>query len=260
MSWAMDQPGDITDTFDDDSLRTSIEKAETTGQWRDATGTFVDPKLEKLKKQLSEPDRADYAERRRRDLQRRAEADAAALAAKNPAAAPTMPALPTQPPIDWRETVVKNPAVPPVTEPTEGDVFAQLQTRIGTDARTALPPEARLPALGYVRPILAGLSVFLPVTVVLMTVCGAQFDLLVRGLLASIAAGVCWSEFHAGRFRAPLIGVAVYVLTFVTTPGTWGSTEIIAHMVGFLMALLGSGVAGFLREESKPTERRRDGA
>lgn len=255
MSWAMDTPGDITDTFDDDSLRESIEKAETKGQWRDATSTFVDPKLEKLKKQLSEPDRADYAERRRRDLQRRAEADAVARA---PAAPTQAPKLPDAPPIDWRETVVKNPAVPPPAE-AEVDVFAQLQTKIGEGARTELPPEARLPVLGYVRPVLAGLSVFLPITIVLMTVSGAQFELLVRGLLASIAAGVAWNEFRAGRFRAPLIGAGVYVLLFVTTPGRWGTTEIVAHMIGFLMALLGSGVAGFLREESKSPERRRDG-
>ncbi len=47
---------------------------------------------------------------------------------------------------------------------------------------------------------------------------------------------------------AATLGLSVYLLTFLTTPGPWGNHEILAYMVGFVMTLLGSGVVGFLRE------------
>ncbi|MBL8748982.1 MAG: hypothetical protein JNK78_07470 [Planctomycetes bacterium] len=231
----MEQKGDITDAFDDDSLRDSIAKADQTGVWREATGTFTDPKLEGIRKQLAEPERLDYAERRRRDLQR------AALAK----AAPATRAVSPEPAFDWRETVVATQTPPP---PTPNEVLSQLQDRVSGNGPSALPPEIDHPLLGLVRPVLSGFSVFLPISVTTMVFVGARFDLPVRGLVASIGAGIAWHEFHAGRFRAPLIGLAVYLLAFLTTPGPWGNREILACMVGFVMTLLGSGLVGFLRE------------
>lgn len=243
----MDPTGDITDTFDDDSLRQSIEKADKNGQWRDATGAFLDPKLEQIRKQLAEPDRADYSERRRRDLQRRALEAGAQPTKTAPVTPPVFEEPPAPPPpVDWRETVVKNPAKSPEAEPK--DVFTELEQRIAPTGRGALPPEVEHPILGYVRPVLHGLAVFVPTTIVLMVVGGGRFDLLVRGVLAAIGAGVAWNEFHAGRFLAPAIGMFVYGLFFLTTPGAWNNPEIVGNMIGFLMTLMGAGVVGILRE------------
>ncbi len=234
----MEQKGDITDAFDDDTLRHSIEKADQTGVWRESTGTFSDPKLEEIRKQLAEPERLDYAERRRRDLQRLAvEARTPPPSAAKPAKAETT--------FDWRETVV--PTSTPLP-PTPNEVLSQLQERVSSDAPSTLPPEIDHPLLGLVRPVLAGFSVFLPISVTTMVFVGARFDLPVRGLVASIGAGIAWHEFHAGRFRAPMIGLSVYLLAFLTMPGPWGNREILACMVGFVMTLLGSGLVGFLRE------------
>lgn len=243
MTWGMDPKGDITDTFDDDSLRESIEKADQAGQWRENAAGFLDPKLEQIRKQLAEPERVDYAERRRRDLQRRAAAAAAAELAAQPVVAP--PKL-APPPVDWRETVVTPSTV--IDEPDD-DMLARLDDRADKQP-SSLPAEIQHPLLGYVRPVLHGLSVFLPITVVQMVVAGAHFDLLLRGLVASIAAGVAWSQFHAGRFRTPMIGIGIYALAFLTTPGALGNRSMVANMVGFLMTLLGSGVVGFLREQN----------
>ena len=248
MTPVMDPKGDITDEFDDDSLRASIEKADRSGMWRDPTG-FIDPKLEQLRRQLAEPERADYAERRRRDLQRKAAEKSAAMA--RAAAAPPAPvavkAPPEPPPIDWRQTYVKStPSAP--ERPIDSDALTQLQERIGSASN--LPVEIQHPLLGYVRPVLSGFSVFLPITIVHIVVAGGGLDLLIRGLVASIGAGVGWNEFHAGRFRAPAIGISAYMLTFFTMPGPWSNHDVVANMVGFLMALLGSGLVGFLREQT----------
>jgi len=81
----MDGPRDITDEFDDDALRASIQKADKDGQWRDAAqSAFVDPKLEALRKQLSEPARETYTARRMRELQKQSAPAAAKSAPQNP--------------------------------------------------------------------------------------------------------------------------------------------------------------------------------
>ena len=241
----MDPKGDITDSFDDDALRASIEKADQAGLWRDDATGFVDPKYEQIRKQLEEPERVDYAERRRRDLQRRAAAAASSAAQAAPAA--TALQKPDPAPIDWRQTVVRSPAK---AEERTDDVLANLQERISDRPHGPLPPEIEHPLLGYVRPVLSGMSVFVPITVVQLALVGSHFDLLVRGLVASITAGIAWNQFHAGRFRATMLGLGIYLLAFTTTPGEWGARGMVANMVGFLMTLLGSGLVGFLREQN----------
>lgn len=262
----MDPSGDIHDAFDDDLLRESIEKADRAGQWRDAAANFVDPKLEQLKKQLTEPERADYAERRRRDLQRRALGEpiptappqkapvATQVVAPDPFAAdgPYRPGALVPPPpidtgpVDWRETVVKNPARPPAAEP-EQDVFDHLQRRIAANAAVRHNETAQ-PLLGYSRQLASGFAVFVPITFVLVLVAGARIDLVVRGIVASLLGGIGWNEFQAGRRTATAIGCGVYSLAFLTTPNPFTGRDLVANLVGLSLTAFGSAFVGHLRE------------
>lgn len=63
--------GDITDAFDDDDLKNSITAGEA-GPWNDETATFEDPRLTKVKKELTGQQTTGYQERRMRELQEQA--------------------------------------------------------------------------------------------------------------------------------------------------------------------------------------------
>jgi hypothetical protein len=237
----MDAPGDISDEFDDDALRTSIEQADQTGQWRDSATGFRDPKLETIKKQLAEPERASYSQRRMRDLQQQAAAKAAAEAAAMPE-----PEAPFGDPFagDWRETVV---APPP---DADGQVPSGPRTVIA-EPSVVVSPHSVHPVLSHLRPVVAGLWVFVPVALVQGSLTGWHYDLLLRTLAASTIAGFAWQQFDVERFRAAVIGTAVHLLTFFVTASAWGVYDLIGNSAGFVLALIGSLVAGSMRESRK---------
>lgn len=249
MSWGMDAPGDISDEFDDDTLKTSIERADHEGQWRDSSTGFVDPKLETLKKQLAEPERASYTERRMRELQQQAArkaADAAAAAAAAEAAIEAETTAFGQPsPIDWRETVVASPVGTGIEPTPSGPRTVVADPSYVSSNRSVHPVWSNL------QPIVSGLCVFAPIAALQVLLTGWHYDLLLRTLVASGVAGFLWQQFDVERFRAALIGVAVHLLAFFVTASSWGAYELIGNSVGFVIALLGSLVVGTLRESHK---------
>jgi hypothetical protein len=67
----MGQHDDITDAFDDDALKSTIEAADKKGQWRAESTDFDDPKVRDLARKLAQAPRETYTERRLQELQRR---------------------------------------------------------------------------------------------------------------------------------------------------------------------------------------------
>ncbi len=244
----MDAPGDISDEFDDDSLRASIEKADQQGQWRDSAAGFADPRLETIKKRLSEPERANYTERRLRDLQERAAAKAAAEA------------VPPEPTVfgdpfagDWRETVVA-PRVSPDDEPPppSGPVT------VIPEPSYLVADQSAHPVLSHLRPFLVGLWVFVPIGILQALLGGWQYEILLRTLAASGLAGFAWEKLDVDRFRAGIVGVAVHLLTFFVTASVWDAYSLIGNSAGFVIAMVGSIVVGSLRESRKLLADRRN--
>lgn len=235
----MDAPGDISDEFDDDTLRASIEKADQQGQWRDATAAFQDPKLETIKKRLSEPERANYKERRLRELQAQAAAKAAAEAVPPPTTTFGDPFAG-----DWRETVA-----PPV--PIEGHEPPTGPVTVIREPSYVAPDHSVHPVLSHLRPVVAALWVFVPIGLLQALLAGWQYELLLRTLAASAIAGFAWEKLDVDRFRAGVVGVAVHLLTFFVTASAWDAYSLIGNATGFVIALIGSVVAGSLRESRK---------
>jgi hypothetical protein len=237
----MDAPGDISDEFDDETLKTSIEKADQTGEWRDAAEGFVDPKLETIKKQLAEPERANYSQRRLRELQQQAAAKAAADAAA--AAAQPPPAKEGDPfSGDWRETVVPSAAI--------GSGAPATVTAIA-DPAYLVSGRSVHPVLSHLQPVLSGLWVFVPIGVVQALLAGWHYEILLRTLFASALAGVLWHKLDVERFRAAVVGVAVHLLAFFVTASAWDAYSLIGNATGFVIAMIGSLVMGSLRESRK---------
>ncbi len=171
----MDGPGDITDEFDDDALRESIEQAERQGQWRENAAGFVDPKLETLKKQLAEAERthASYAQRRLRELAQRAAAEPAAPAAVVTTAQPADPFAG-----DWRAAVA--PTAPAPSAPNPGSLP---EPKYVASARSVHPMRTTL------RPLLSGFGVFLPIAVVQTLLTEWHYDVALRLVVAAPLAG-----------------------------------------------------------------------
>lgn len=236
----MDVPGDITDEFDDDSLRLSIERADQEGEWRDNASGFVDPKLETIKKQLEEPERANYVQRRLRELQQEAAERAAASAALeigDSAGAPLEDPFAR----DWRGAVV------PSDLPAAGDGPPPLPA----EPSYVISDRSAYPVLSHLRPLLAGLCVFVPIGAVHVVVTGWHNDVLVRVLLASAIAGIAWWKLDVGRFRAALVGTVVHLLAFFVSADGWGGYQVLANSIGFVIAAIGSLLVGSLRESQK---------
>lgn len=246
----MDAPGDISDEFDDEALRSSIERADQQGQWRDGAGGFVDPKLETIKKQLTEPERASYAQRRLRDLQEqaaaKAAADAAAAAAAEAAAAAgasaaNTPDTPDPFAGDWRQTVV----APLEAEAPSGEVTVTAEPSYVVSSQSVHP------VLTPLRPLFTGLWVFAPIAVVQGLLAGWSYDLPLRAIVAAALAGFLWDRLDVERFRAAVVGTGVHVLVFFVTAAAWDAFALIGNSAGFLIALIGSLVAGSMRESRK---------
>ena len=240
----MAQNDDITDAFDDDDLRASIESADKSGQWRDQTAAFADPKVQELAQKLARAPSENYTERRLQELQRR-------IAAKEASVQPTkstvfgdqiLPlekAFPDAPsPDDWRE-----PAQRPATQ------LPALPTLQPPKPRTRVlsPREAMLSCL---QSLGTSMAVFGIAAAVQGLISGWTTGLLVRSALAAIVVGVTWHLTAAGRFRSAAIGIGVHLLTFLTYTDSGNQTQLLSTLLGMLIVLIGSGAAGMIKEEA----------
>lgn len=243
MTPAMSAPGDITDEFDDDALRETIERAEAAGEWRDGSTGFVDPKLAAIEKQLAEPELelADYAERRRRELQRRAATPVAGT--QEPSQEPWQAGPVNTFAEQWREA--EPPAAPAAPART---------------ATVAPPPpgpsyvgsrRSAQPVLTTIRPLLTGFGVFVPVATAQALLAGWHYDVVLRTAVAAIAAGFLWQRFDAERFRAAVIGTAVHLVAFFLTSLQWTVRDTIANCTGLVIALIGALVVGSIEESRR---------
>jgi hypothetical protein len=258
---------DITDEFDDDSLRNSIEKAGSYGQWRE-NAPFADPKYEAIRKQLEDPQRETYAERRKRELQQRAAASTT-VAGKPQSVQPT-----TQPdnalaavfaddtapsPAVWGEQGAASPEfVEPHSEGATGgppSAAAPPQAVPPTDQFAQPAPQPKYvavrspnPVAEQLRPVLVGFSVFGPVALLQVLLTAWRWDVLLRLVMASVFAGVGWQKYEADRYRSALIGAGVYLLAFTLTWASWTTRDIIAVSLGFVASVIGSGLVGMIRE------------
>ena len=258
MSWGMDPTGDITDEFDDDSLRSSIENAKAAGQWRDNAPDFVDPKLETIKKQLAEPERANYAERRLRELQRQAAARTPPPPAPGRQQKPEKVAAPAG--LDWSS--VEPSKFQPTNGPdtagrTEPQLAAEPPRKAETtpplpapveEPRYVVPGAASHPALQLFGPLLVGPCVFGPVAALHMAFVGWRYDLLARAIAASVLMGLAWKMFDADRFRGASIGVGIHLILFFATAASWSTREVAGNSVGFVVTLLVSCLLGTVNE------------
>lgn len=224
----MDPKDDITDAFDDDELRSSIESADRAGQWRDGDAKFVDPKLMAIAEQLSHPPHTTYIERRFAELERRATAKDA-----RDAAAARKTGSPRSAPIDRRQAPAGKTEAPAAPAPTE----------------TAYPhPKWLLARKGT---FAMALAVFALAAVLQGLVAGFSIDLWLRASAAGLVSGGAWAALSAGRFRAAAIAAAAHLVAFLSTSDATGRTELTAVFLGLFVVLLGSGAAGLIHEESQ---------
>ncbi|MBX3464713.1 MAG: hypothetical protein KF830_16205 [Planctomycetes bacterium] len=214
----MAPPGDITDEFDDDALRESIERAGQDGPWREGDAGFVDPKLEAIRQQLATaaPSRASYAERRLQELQQRA-ATARPADKESPAGAR----------LDWQQAVVPPQPAEPAPAPPQFVVAA--------------PAASALASIGG--PLLAGLAVFVPVAAVHIALLGWQPATPWRVALATLLAGLGWQRFGPERVHPAVLGTAVHLVAFFLSASAWSGRDLVANGIGLAIALAGSTLA-----------------
>lgn len=240
MTPAMTGPGDITDEFDDDALRASIERADTAGEWRDTAG-FVDPKLAAIEKKLAEPEpaNADYAERRRRELLERASMQ---LVDGEPEAKPKK----LQDPFagDWREALAVR-IDPPAATPAPAETPPPAEPSYLAQRRSAHP------VLTTIRPLLTGFGVFLPAAAAYVLIAGWHYDVALRTAIAAPLAGFLWQQLDAERFRALVLGAAVHLLAFFLTSLTWTVADVVGHCTAFVIVAIGALVVGSIHESRK---------
>lgn len=263
----MESPRDITDEFDDDALRASIQKADKDGEWRDPGQGFQDPKLEALRKQLSEPTRETYTARRMRELQEHSTKAAPKVATPQdaraqeqaklesvfaePTSRPTVNAAANQlaglaatgpaprAPAPAQKTAVVNPAVAATAAPKT------------TPAR----PEAT-PLAAQLRLVMPALVVFGSAALLQLMLAGWRYDIPLRVPVAGAIAAVAWHKFGAGWLRGGAVGGAVHLLTFFLTSLAWSTRDITANAGGLLAAVIGSCVVGMIRKANSGTSPR----
>jgi hypothetical protein len=245
----MGQHDDITDAFDDDELKSSIEKADKRGQWRDETAAFDDPKVRELARKLAQAPRENYTERRLLELQRRiaakeADREAPKTALFTDQVAPLEQVFMTAPSADdWREQPRTESTTPPTTPPP-----------------AVLPPPPRIESsaaavLACLRSLAAGAVVFAMAGLVQGLLTGWSTSLLIRSSIAAGTVGVAWFLASAGRFRSAAIGIGVHLLAFLGDTQTGNQTQLLATLLGMLIVLIGSGAAGIMNEEPSSAAR-----
>lgn len=222
----MGQPGDINDELDDDTLRGSIESSTKSGEWRDENATFGDPKLEALAKQLAEPPRSTYTERRLLELDRRA-AQKERRDAVKAATADAPLADPVAGPADWRDAVAKpgSPGAPPMLAPLPA---------IGAS------PRAATSALRAARSLGTSFAMFAAAVGAQAAIAGWHPSLAFRGAIAAFATGIVWLRFGEGRTRSAAIAAGAHLIAFLSTGGASTMPEVLAAFFGTLIVMLGA--------------------
>jgi hypothetical protein len=242
---AMGTPSDITDEFDDESLRRSIEQASTTGTWRNDAG-FEDPKLKEIAQKLATAPIENYAERRLRELQERAARKEQSLVkAVEPTRFADEPVF-RDDPDEWRERVV----------PTPKPAAPAAKPRPAAEAPTKPPPVARAPA-PIARAALPDFAVrewILPLGTAALAfglgaaangaVAGWTTSLLWRAGVATLVAGAAWRLLEVGRVAAAVSGAALYLVAFATTSAIGDPSYQFGMFLGVLVATAGGFVAG----------------
>jgi hypothetical protein len=222
---AMGTPSDITDEFDDESLRRSIEQASTTGTWRNDAG-FEDPKLKEIAQKLATAPIENYAERRLRELQERAARKEQSLVkAVEPTRFADEPVF-RDDPDEWRERVVPTPPVASAPAPI---------------ARAALPDFA---VREWILPLGTAALAFGLGAAANGAVAGWTTSLLWRAGVATLVAGAAWRLLEVGRVAAAVSGAALYLVAFATTSAIGDPSYQFGMFLGVLVATAGGFVAG----------------
>lgn len=245
----MSKPGDITDEFDDDALRQSIETASTKGTWKNDAG-FEDPKLKEIAQKLATAPIENYAERRLRELQERAARKEQSLVkAVEPTRFADDPVF-RDDPDEWRERVV----------PTTKQASPAAKPRPTAEAPTKPPPVAIAPApvAKAAWPDFAVREWALPVGAAALAfglgaaangaVAGWTASLLWRAGVATLVAGAAWRLLEVGRLAAALSGAAIHLAAFATTSAIGDPSYQFGVFLGALVATAGSFVAGLASE------------
>lgn len=253
----MGKHGDITDEFDDDALRQSIETASTKGTWQNEAG-FEDPKLKDIAQKLATAPIENYAERRLRELQERAARKEQSLA---------KPAEPTRfadepvfrdDPDEWRERVAPTPkpAAPaakprsPVEAPTKPTPAASAPAPI---AKAALPD---FDVREWVLPLGTAAIAFGLGAAANGAVAGWTASLLWRAVVATVVTGAAWRLLECSRLATAVSAAALYLACFATTSAIGDPSYQFGVFLGVLVATAGGFVAGLAGEARRSSRYR----
>jgi hypothetical protein len=110
--------------------------------------------------------------------------------------------------------------------------------------------------LAWVATIAAAFVVFAMAVGVHGAIAGFTPGMVLRAAAAALMTSIGWQLFGNGRFRCAAIGTSAHLVAFVSTCDVSERMQLFATFLGALVALLGSGAAGMMREEGQRTPRR----
>lgn len=118
-----------------------------------------------------------------------------------------------------------------------------------TADRCVVSKQSVHPVLSRLRPLWAGLWVFAPIAIVQRL---GRVALRPGGARRALgrARRLPVEQLDVERFRAAVVGTGV-VLVFFVSASAWDTFALIGNSVGFVIALIGSLVAGSMRESRK---------
>ena len=250
----MGKHGDITDEFDDDALRQSIETASTKGTWKNDAG-FEDPKLKGIAQKLATAPIENYAERRLRELQERAARKEQSLAKPVEPTRFAEEPLFREDPDEWRERVVPTapPAAAPSPRPSAGQPTVgngQAPTPPARMAKGALPhaPSLATALRSWLRPLGAAAVTFGLGAAALGAVTDWAQAIVWRAAVAAVLAGVAWRQLELGRFGAAATAAGLFFFAFGTSSAIGNPSHQFGLFLGVLVATVGGFLTGFAGE------------
>lgn len=248
----MGKHGDITDEFDDDALRQSIETASTRGTWKNEDG-FEDPKLKEIAQKLTTAPIESYAERRLRELQQRTAKKEQTLA--KPAEPQRFAEEPLfrESPDEWRERVVPTTvATAPAERALPANTAAAPPSRQDSQS---IPRSAAGAPLSpgttwseWLLPIGAAVLTFGLATTAQAAVTDWTGALGWRAATAVVAASAIWRFLEIGRVGGATTSTAVHLLAFGTTAAIGNPSYQFGLFLGALVAAIGGFAAGVASE------------
>lgn len=253
MIGGMGKHGDITDEFDDDELRRSIETASTKGSWKSDAG-FEDPKLKEIAQKLATAPVENYAERRLRELQERAARKEQSLA---------KPAEPTRfaeepmfrdDPDEWRERVV--PTTPPSATTSNAHANATRTTPASEQPTPTVVAKGNLPQTparalvlrSWLRPLGAAALTFGLGAAAHGAVTDWAEAAIWRAAAATLVTGVAWRQLELGRLSTATSSAAVFFFAFGTSSAIGNPSHQFGMFLGVMVATVGGFLAGFAAE------------